>query len=84
MDLVGSGVIKSWVGSADEEIDEGPEKEKKESESSNKCVERERIIISYPDDMRGILEEILGMELNPEKIIIKAEEICIPTAGDCE
>lgn len=84
MDLVGSGVIKSWVGSADEEIDEGPEKEKRESESSNKCVERERIIISYPDDMRGILEEILGMELNPEKIIIKAEEICVPTTEDCE
>lgn len=78
MDLVGSGVIKSWVGSADEEIDEGPEKEKKESESS-KCVERERIIISYPDDMRGILEEMLGMELNPDKIIIKAEEICVNT-----
>lgn len=84
MDLVGSGVIKSWVGSADEEIDEGPEKEKKESETSSKCVERERIIISYPDDMRGILEEILGMELNPEKIIIKAEEICVPTTEDCE
>ena len=84
MDLVGSGVIKSWVGSADEEIDEGPEKEKSESESSSKCVERERIIISYPDDMRGILEEILGMELNPEKIIIKAEEICVPTAEDYE
>jgi hypothetical protein len=84
MDLVGSGVIKSWVGSADEEIDEGPEKEKSESESSSKCVERERIIISYPDDMRGILEEILGMELNPDKIIIKAEEICVPTTEDYE
>lgn len=79
MDLVGSGVIKSWVGSADEEIDDAPEKEKADSESSSKCVERERIIISYPDDMRGILEEILGMELNPDKIIIKAEEICVNT-----
>ena len=84
MDLVGSGVIKSWVGNADEEIDEAPEKEKSESESSSKCAERERIIISYPDDMRGILEEILGMELNPDKIIIKAEEICVPTTEDYE
>ena len=79
MDLVGSGVIKSWVGSADEEIDDAPEKEKADSESNSKCVERERIIISYPDDMRGILEEMLGMELNPDKIIIKAEEICVNT-----
>jgi hypothetical protein len=81
-DLIGSGVMKSWIGDAEEEIDEAEEKETKSS-SESKCVERERIIISFPEDMRGILEEIMGMELDPEKIIIKAEELCVRTE-DCE
>lgn len=83
-DLVGSGVIKSWVGDASEEIDaEELEPTAGTSAAEKKCVERERIIISFPEDMRGILEEIMGMKLDPEKIIIKAEELCIKTEN-CE
>ena len=62
--------VKAWT------VDEpGGEEEQQEEPGLQFGDARERIIITYPPDMREALEEIIGQEIKPGVIVYKAEDL---------
>lgn len=69
--LEGWGISLGFLGN-DSYEDEGAAESQ---EPAEKADERMRVIITFPDDLTERLEEIIGMNFNPEKPIIKAEQL---------
>ncbi len=69
--LQGWGIALGCLGNDWYEDDSAAESQ----EPAEKADERMRVIITFPDDLQEKLEEIIGMEYNPEKPIIKAEQL---------